>query len=103
MEFLNPITPAILKIREECEISVDCYLEILDKKYEGWEEMPSILPSDSLVVSELHLQVICFPLHPLYHSIYSIYNLHFLQILPNSLRQIIGFLCLYLIIPLLLQ
>ena len=75
----------------------DCYLDFLDPKFEGWEEKPSILPSNSLVVSEPHLQLICFPLHPFYHYIYSVYNLHFLYISPNSLCQITGFLCLSLI------
>ena len=32
-----------------------------------------------------------------YHYLYSVYNLHFLQISPNSLHQIIGFLCFSLI------
>ena len=83
---LTLVPPTIIKIQEESEIPGDFYLEILEKKNEGWEEKPSILPPDSLVVSELHLQLICFLLHPFYHYIYSIYNLHFLQIPPNSLR-----------------
>ena len=92
-----PIHPTITTIREEFEIPADCFLDFLGYKYEGCEEKPLILPSNSLVVSEPYLQLICFPLHPLYHYIYSIYNLHFLQIPPISLRQITGFLCMSLI------
>jgi len=46
---------AIIKIREECEIPPDCYLEILYKKYNGWEEKPLILPLGTLIVSDPHL------------------------------------------------
>ena len=67
-----PIHPTIARMREDCEIPADCYLDILDSKYKSWEEKPSILPPDSLVVSEPHLQVIRFPLRPFYHYIYSI-------------------------------
>ena len=93
----TPIHPTIAKIKVEWKIPADYFLDFLDPKFEGWEEKPSILPPNFLVVSEPHLQLICFPLHPFYHYIYSIYNLHFLQIPPNSLRQITRFLCLFLI------
>ena len=74
----TPVHPTISKIREECEIPADCYLDFLDPKFEGWEEKPSILPPNSLVVRKPHLQLICFPLYPFYHYIYFVYNLHFL-------------------------
>lgn len=92
-----PVHPTLARIREECEIPADCYLDFLDSKYEGWEEKPFILPLNSLVISEPHLQLLRFPLHPFYHYLYAVYNLHLLQIPPNSLRQITGFLCLSLI------
>lgn len=94
---LVPIHPTLAWIIEECDIPANCYLNFLDSKYEGWEEKPSILLPNSLVVSKPHLQLLYFPLHPFYHYLYAIYNLHLLQIPPNSLRQIIGFLCLSLI------
>lgn len=59
-----PVDPVITRIHEDCEIPTDCYLENLSSKYKAWEEDPSILPSGALVVSEPHLQVIRFPLHP---------------------------------------
>lgn len=90
----SPVDPAIVRIREDYDISADCQLEKLGSKYKGWEEDFSILPDDVLVVSEPHLQLLCFPLHPFYHYIYSVYNLHLLQTPPNSLRLVTGFLCL---------
>ena len=93
----TPAHPTLTRIKEECGIPADCYIDFLDPKYEGWEEKPSILPPNSLVVSEPHLQLLRFPLHPFYHYLYAVYNLHLLQIPPNSLRQITGFLCLSLV------
>ena len=49
------------------------------------------------MVSEPHFQLLRFPLHPFYHYLYFTYDLHLLQIPPNSLRQITGFLCLSLV------
>ena len=92
-----PIHPNLARIREECEIPANCFLAFLDLKYEGWEINPSILPPNSLVVSKPHLQLLRFPLHPFYHYLYSAYDLHLLQIPPNSLHQITGFLCLSLV------
>ena len=77
----TPIHLTLARMKEELEIPPNCYLDFLDPKYEDWEEKPSILPPNSLVVSEPHLQLICFPLHPFYHYIYSIYNL---SLLTNS-------------------
>ena len=91
----TPVHPTLGIIKEECGILADCYIDFLDSKYEGWEEKPFIIPHNSLVVSEPHLQLLRFSLHPFYHYLYAVYNLHLLQILPNSLRQITGF-CAYL-------
>ena len=76
----TPAHPTLARIKEECGIPADCYIDFLDPKYEGWEEKPSILPPNSLVVSEPHLQLLRFPLHPFYHYLYAVYNLHLLQI-----------------------
>ena len=91
-----PVHPTLARIKNECEIPVDCYLDFHDPKYDGWEEKSSLLPPNYLVVSKPHLQLICFPLHPFYHYLYSVYNLNFLQIPPNSLHQITRLLCLSL-------
>ena len=53
--FSTPVHPTLARIKEECEIPADCYLDFLNPKYEGWEEKPSILSLNSLVVSEPHL------------------------------------------------
>ena len=92
-----PVDRTLARIREECQIPADCLLEFFDSKYEGWEVNVSMLPPNSLVVSEPHLQLLRLPLHPFYHYLYSTYDLHLLQIPPNSLHQITGFPCLSLV------
>ena len=72
----------------------------MSNEYQGWEENPNILPANSLVISKLHLKKTWFPLHPLYHYLFSIYNIHILQVHPNGFRIITGFICLSLIIDL---
>ena len=51
-------------------------------------------PAGSIVLGELHLRILQFPLHPLIHYICSLCNLHPMQLAPNAFRQIMGFIAL---------
>ena len=87
----------ISRIRRKCEIPADCTLELLESKYEGWEENPNFLPADSIVIFELHLQNLGQPFHPFYQYIFAIHDLHPLQVSTNSIRTLTGFILISLI------
>ena len=57
----------VWKIRWECEIPVDCKLEVLGPQYTNWRNDLKILPPGSIIVSDLHLQNLWLPLPPFFH------------------------------------
>ena len=101
--FVIPPTQAALnhiliwKIRRECEISVDCKLEVLGPQYTNWRNNPSILTPSSIVVFDFQLQNLRLPLPPFFHYFLAIHDIHLLQLTGNSIRVMSGFVLLNLI------
>ncbi len=87
----------IRKICRECEIPSNCKLKILGPQYSEWRNDPSVLPPGSIVVSDLHLQNLRFPLPPFFHYFLAIHDIHLLQLTGNSIRVMSGFVLLNLI------
>ena len=87
----------IQKIRRECEIPSDCELEVLGSQYADWKSNPNILPSGSIVVSDLHLQNLRLPLPPFFHYFLAIHDIHLLQLTGNAIRVMTGWVLLNLI------
>ena len=85
------------KYRRECDIPFDCTLEVLGSQYKNWKKNPSILPSGSIMISELHLQNLRLPFLPFFHYYFAIHDIHPLQLSINSIRTMSGFVLLNLI------
>ncbi|CAL8124683.1 unnamed protein product [Prunus armeniaca] len=50
------------------------------------------IPRGSLILSPAHLENVRFPLHPLFHMLLFLLDLHLIQLNPNSYLLIFGFL-----------
>ena len=87
----------IKALREEIDIPQDVYLAPLSSSERGWETHPQVVPRGGLVLGEYHLRILRFPLHPLIHYICVLCNLHLMQITPNGLRCIMGFIAFSMI------
>ena len=72
------------------------YLEVLGSKYANWKKDLSILPPESIVISELYRQNLRLPL-PFFHYFFAIHDIHPLQLSTNSIRAMNGFILLSLI------
>ena len=99
---ISPAQPTIQsnliqKIRRDCEIPSDCELEVLASQYADWKSNPNILPSGSIVVSDLHLQNLRLPLPPFFHYFLAIHDIHLLQLTRNAIRVMTGWVLLNLI------
>ena len=89
-----PINPVIANFREEINLPANCFLDFLTEGCENWETDSKNLPAGSIVLGELHLRILRFPLHPLIHYICTLCDLHPMQLAPNAIRQIMGFISL---------
>ena len=86
---INPFTSSF---REEINLPIECSLDLLPKNCEKWETDCTNVPHGSIILGELHLRIMCFPLHPLIHYICTMCSLHHMQLAPNAIHQMIGFI-----------